>query len=182
MTAYVDSVEFVTHTCGGCGVLFGMTREFHDQRKRDRKGWSCVNGCSRVFTGPSEADKLRDEVERQRQVAEAEGARAARLENERDQVARAHTKMRARVMNGVCPCCNRTFQNLLQHMKTEHAGEVSLSTLRQTFGMTQTAVAKEIGITPVYVSLHERGKPVPAYAARAIDGWVARQASGKLPA
>lgn len=177
MSVYVDGIELITHTCGGCGVVFAMTRTFQDQRKRDRKGWHCVNGCSRVFTGETEAETLRKEVERQRSMLEAEQARASRLAAERDQVARAHSKMRQRVMNGVCPCCNRTFQNLMQHMKTEHAGEVSISTLRQAFGMTQAAVAKEIGTTPVYVSLYERGKRVPGYAKTAIDRWVATQAA-----
>ena len=62
------------------------------------------------------------------------------------QVSKAHKRMRERVMNGVCPCCNRTFQNLREHMKSEHAdfGTVqTLAALRQAFGMTQEAVAKE---------------------------------------
>lgn len=25
-----------------------------------------------------------------------------------------------RVKNGVCPCCNRSFQNLKRHMNTKH--------------------------------------------------------------
>ena len=29
-------------------------------------------------------------------------------------------KQLKRVHNGVCPCCNRSFQNLQKHMKTKH--------------------------------------------------------------
>lgn len=29
-------------------------------------------------------------------------------------------KKLTRVTNGVCPCCNRTFQNLMRHMDTKH--------------------------------------------------------------
>lgn len=30
------------------------------------------------------------------------------------------TRMKNRVGNGVCPCCNRHFKNLQGHMKTKH--------------------------------------------------------------
>jgi DNA-binding XRE family transcriptional regulator len=180
MSVYVDSIELVTHTCGKCGVVFAMSREFQDARKKDRQTWYCPNGDPRVFTGKTEAEKLREELERQRQITDAEQARASRLQQERDQATRAHGRMRQRVFNGVCPCCNRTFQNLLQHMKTEHEGEVSIATLRQAFGMTQTQVAKEVGVTPFYVSLYERGRPVPGYAKKALDSWTESQA-GRSP-
>ena len=32
------------------------------------------------------------------------------------------TKMKKRVGNGVCPCCNRQFVNLQRHMATQHPG------------------------------------------------------------
>lgn len=176
MTSFADNIEFCTHTCGGCGVVFAFTVAFELARRKDRKSWYCPNGCSRVFTGRTEEDKLREEVERQKQMREAEAARRLRVEQERDQVARAHTRMRARVMNGVCPCCNRTFQNLMRHMQTEHAAEMNLRTLRTAFGMTQHAVASEIGISAVYVSQHENGKRIPPHARSAIEWWVDRQA------
>lgn len=175
MTVYVDSVEFITHICGECGVAFALSRSFQEARKKDRKTWYCPNGDPRVFTGKTEAEKLQEELARQQQITEAERARAARIEQERDQVARAHNRMRQRVMNGVCPCCNRTFQNLLAHMKTEHQGDINLGTLRQAFGMTQAAIAQEIGVNPMHVSLYERGRPVADWAKSALDSWVDRQ-------
>ena len=30
------------------------------------------------------------------------------------------TRVKRRVGNGVCPCCNRTFKNLADHMTTKH--------------------------------------------------------------
>lgn len=176
MSKFVDEIEFVTHSCGECGVLFAMTRDFQEARKKTREVWHCPNGHVRVFTGSSEADKLRAEVQRKDQMLEAERARSARIEQERSQVAKAHHRMRTRVMNGVCPCCNRTFQNLMQHMKTEHEGEFSLRNVREAFGMSQSAVAAEVGVKPMHVSLHERGQPVVGYARDALESWVDRQA------
>lgn len=176
MAVFADSVEFVTMTCGGCGVLFAFSRTYYEKRREDRKTWHCPNGCVRHFTGQTEAEKLQQEVERQKSILDAERARAARVEQERDQVARAHNRMRSRVFNGVCPCCNRTFQNLMAHMKTEHEGDLNLSTLRQAFGMTQAQVAEEAGVEAMHVSLHERGRPVAGWAKSSLDGWVDRQA------
>ncbi len=176
MSTFAAGIEFYVEHCCNCRMPFAMTMDLQRARRDDHKSFYCPQGHGQHYTGPSEAEKLRGEVERQKQMREAEEARRRKIEAERDDVARAHNRMRVRVMNGVCPCCNRTFQNLMAHMKTEHAGEFNLRTLRTAFGMSQAAVASEIGITGVYVSQHERGKPVPAYAKRAIDSWIDRQA------
>jgi hypothetical protein len=49
------------------------------------------------------------------------------MQDERDTAERrrraekaAKTKIKNRVAKGVCPCCNRTFQNLADHMKSKH--------------------------------------------------------------
>ena len=120
-------------------------------------------------------DALQEQLDRERQVREAAEQRALRMQGERDQVAKAHKRMRTRVMNGVCPCCNRTFQNLLRHMQTEHQGELTLRAFREAFGMTQGALAQEIGVLPTYLSNAERGKYVPRHAQSAIDVWMAKQ-------
>jgi hypothetical protein len=179
---FVAGIEMFTEVCCNCGMPFAMTKDFERQRRNDHKNFYCPSGHSLHYSGPSEAEKLRSELERKEQILDAERARAARVEQERDQVARAHNRMRQRVMNGVCPCCNRTFQNLLAHMKTEHPGDLNVGTLRQAFGMTQAAVAQEVGINPVHVSLYERGKPVAGYAKAALDNWVDRHAKVKQPA
>jgi DNA-binding XRE family transcriptional regulator len=179
MTAFIESVTLETTVCYKCACLFAWPAELRKRRLDDRNSFWCPNGHEQHFTGKSEAEKLRDEVQRQKQMREAEEARRRRIEAERDQVSRAHHRMRERVMNGVCPCCNRTFQNLMRHMKTEHAGELNLRTLRTAFGMSQGALAAEIGITGNHVSQHERGKPVPRYAKQAIESWIDRQAVPK---
>lgn len=175
MSAYVDGIEFVTEHCCNCHMPFAMTKQFQLKRRKDRELFYCPAGHGQHYTGPSEESKLRQEIERKASMLEAERARAEKIQQERDEIQRAHTRMRTRVMNGVCPCCNRTFQNLLNHMRTEHAGEFTLKNLRGAFGMTQAAVAKEIGVLSAYVSNYENEKYVPEYAKKAIETWVARQ-------
>lgn len=176
MSVYCDSLEFVTMVCGGCGVPWGMEKTYYDLRREDHKSWHCPNGCQRHFTGETEAQKLRRELDRKTQMIDAANQRAARLERQRDDVAKAHKRMRDRIRNGVCPCCNRTFQNLLRHMQTEHADQPPLRTLREAYGLTQANLADEIGVTNGHISAAERSRPVPSYAQHAIDSWVERQA------
>lgn len=175
MTTFVDNIRFVTVLCGECGVPFAMTESFQKQKLQDRTTFYCPSGHPRFYTGKTEAQKLQEQLDRERQVREAAESRALRMQGERDQVAKAHKRMRTRVMNGVCPCCNRTFQNLLRHMQTEHQGELTLRAFREAFGMTQGALAQEIGVLPAYVSNAERGKYVPQHAQRSIDAWMAKQ-------
>ncbi|MEG3193744.1 helix-turn-helix transcriptional regulator, partial [Lysobacter sp. D1-1-M9] len=128
----------------------------------------------------TEAQKLRDELARKDADLARAKERTADLARERDQVAKAHRKMRRRVMNGVCPCCNRSFQNLREHMQTKHADfgkEQTLKALREAFGMTQGDVADEAFVKPPYVSLYERGKPVPAEARERLDWWLESQSA-----
>ena len=175
MTVFVDNIRFVTVLCGECGVPFAMTESFQKQKLQDRTTFYCPSGHPRFYTGKTVAQKLQEQLDRERQVREAAESRALRMQGERDQVAKAHKRMRTRVMNGVCPCCNRTFQNLLRHMQTEHQGELTLRAFREAFGMTQGALAQEIGVLPAYVSNAERGKHVPQHAQRSIDAWMAKQ-------
>lgn len=175
MTSYVASVAFETEICCNCGVAFAMTADFMQRRRNDGKWFYCPAGHGQHYTGPTEATKLKQELQRKEEMLSAERARAGRLAAERDGIAKAHRKMRTRVMNGVCPCCNRQFQNLLRHMRSEHAGEFSLRNLRTAFGMTQAQVAEEIGIQTTYVSLLENEKPVPVYAKERAENWIAMQ-------
>lgn len=176
---FVENVWLTTETCCNCGMLFAMTTEFRAARLKDREIFHCPAGHKQHFTGASEEAKLKKELERKAEMLAAAEARTRSAQIERDQVTRAHMRMRTRVMNGVCPCCNRTFQNLMRHMRTEHQGEFSLRTVRMAYGMTQGALAKEIGIAPGYISAEEREKSVPVHAKREIDAWLTRQGEAK---
>lgn len=176
MSGFSELMGYAVEQCYKCGVPFAMTTDFKRQRKEDRQAFYCPNGHGQVYVGKSEADKLRDELERKQHALDAERGRAIALEQQRDQIAKAHRKMRDRLRNGVCPCCKRTFQNLMAHMRTEHPdfGTATLKMLRDAYGLTQSAVANEIGINSVYVSHHERGKHVPEYARQRIESWIER--------
>ena len=177
MARFVENEWLETHTCGKCGIVWAMPRRFIDARREDKATFYCPNGDPRVFS-ESTAERLRRDLERERQVREAAEARAGKAEHGLAQVTTAHRKMRQRVMNGVCPCCNRSFGNLREHMKTEHpdfGNVLTLFALRQAFGMTQAAVAREAGVHGGHVSNYERGKHVAGYAKDRLDAWMEKQ-------
>jgi len=127
--AFNEFVTLDTYTCGECGVMFAMTRAFAGERVKDRRTFYCPNGHKRVFTGETEADRLKRELERERHDRKrAEELRQVALKEARHneiELRKTKTRLRntrERVKNGVCPCCHRSFVQLARHMATKHPG------------------------------------------------------------
>jgi hypothetical protein len=121
-------LELVIEECCNCGITFAMPKDFKNQCLKDPSKWFyCPNGHTQHYTGPTEAQK-----QKKRADALAEQLRAALATGThyRDQAQAASrsaaafkgvvTKTKKRVGNGVCPCCNRTFQNVARHMTGQH--------------------------------------------------------------
>lgn len=110
------TAQFEEVSCGDCGITFAIPRHLYRDLVESKRTWHCPNGHPRHFIGKTEAEKLKDELARERQrreMAESEAAMEAK------RATKAEKKLK-RVQNGVCPCCNRTFQNLGRHMATKH--------------------------------------------------------------
>lgn len=124
-----DGVKQKMLVCGGCGVTYSMPLALYNNHRElgsRSKGWTCPNGCSRAFR-ESETDELRRERDRlkQREAMLEDSLREWQREAESAKAsARAYkgaaTRLKNRAKAGVCPCCNRTFQNLRRHMASQH--------------------------------------------------------------
>lgn len=137
--------RLVEITCYRCKVVFGLNDEYYRVAKQagPKMSWHCPNGHSQVFLeGPTEADKLRKELETQRQQNamwqeeyDAQRQRAEAAERSAAAYKGVTTRLKNRVGRGVCPCCNRTFANLARHMAGQHptfrAEEISEGTTIQ---------------------------------------------------
>lgn len=119
--------------CWKCGVTIVMPQHMVNTKRNDHTSFFCPNGHSGVFGGKSETEKKLEEAEKHlanaRQRTEWAEADAKRAKEARDAAQRQAsaargqvTKIKNRVGNGVCPCCNRTFQNLQRHMQSKHPG------------------------------------------------------------
>jgi hypothetical protein len=121
-----ETVKLITEECCTCGVLFAMAARFqrqcrdHPMGTPQEKGFYCPAGHIQYYTGPTEAQRQRQRAER------AEQQLASRDEDLRvERASHAATKgqltrTRRRALNGVCPCCHRTFQQLARHMRVKH--------------------------------------------------------------
>lgn len=116
-------------SCCRCKADIWLPLDLYSAAQRSsRISFWCPYGHEQHFReGPSDLDKMRqerdrlaqrvaerdDEIRRQRELREAAERRTAAA---RGQV----TKIKNRVGHGVCPCCNRTFENLARHMTSQH--------------------------------------------------------------
>lgn len=117
-------------TCCSCGMVFAVDSGWGSQRRNDHAWFYCPNGHSQHFTAKSAEERVRAELEIERQSKQywitRHNATEADLRSERHKVAAergAKTKLRnklSRVHNGVCPECNRSFPNLKEHMTAKH--------------------------------------------------------------
>lgn len=122
------STELVCEDCCTCGILFAVPKDFNQIARNNTNHWFyCPNGHPQHYTGKTEAQKQKEIAEReyQRRIdAERETTRArqdARTNEYRRRAEKAkRTRLEKRIAAGVCPCCNRTFSNLAQHMEQQH--------------------------------------------------------------
>lgn len=177
MATFERTVEFEVYTCchKGCGIQFGLSAQYVAHRRKDHAFWYCPSGHSQHFSGMTDEQRRLKEAEAKAQRLQI---RADKAEQRASAVNRQYKKIRDRVKNGVCPCCNRTFQNLADHMRTKHAdfgNHDLLKALRGAYGLTQGALAEEVWVSPSYISMYENSKPVPEHARGKIESWLTAQ-------
>jgi len=113
-------------TCCKCGIVFGVPERWQQARLEDKETFWCPNGHPQAYV-KSKADKLAEELSRERQ-RKAQLEDQVRAERELREAAERRisavkgqiTRLKKRTAHGVCPCCNRTFQDLSRHMATKH--------------------------------------------------------------
>lgn len=117
---FIREVVLVSEECCNCGVLFAMPDDMKQRRKDDHQTFWCPNGHGQHYTAKSDAEKLQDKLDQEKQ-------RTAALLAEKDQVEASLratkgqlTKAKRRAANGVCPCCKRTFKDLARHVAGQH--------------------------------------------------------------
>lgn len=120
MKADVFELTLKREECISCGVVFAIPGNLQNRLQQNHASFYCPNGHSQHYTKESDAarykrrmewaENQRDQARQQRDHAEA-SRRAHKA---------AHTRTKNRIRNGVCPHCNRYFENLHQHMETKH--------------------------------------------------------------
>jgi hypothetical protein len=121
-------INWQTAICCSCSIPFAFPDYKYEQLVKEGTRFHCPNGHPQYYT-ESENTKLKRLLEQeQKRRTWAEQSRQdawKRLEEEKRSKAAirgALTKIKTRVKAGVCPCCNRTFRQLVLHMKSKHPG------------------------------------------------------------
>lgn len=121
------AIRLVFVECAACSMPFGMSEKFRNERLADHATFYCPSGHRNYYGGKSKTEKLQEELDRSTAREKSLSSvidRQRETIKGRDHIIRgqkaAKTRLKNRIAAGVCPCCNRTFQNLASHMKGQH--------------------------------------------------------------
>lgn len=121
MSMAVATTTLVPTSCAACGITFGLPAPYEIARRQDGREFYCPNGHHLAWS-ESELDRTRVALARGTQELDQAKAGARDALAERDAALAALLAHQQRVANGVCPCCNRSFRDLLRHMRDQHPG------------------------------------------------------------
>lgn len=105
--------------CGECHIWFGLEAGHHDKMKRTGYQFYCPNGHF-ISYGENENSRLKRERDAARARASHLGDQLEAEKRSRAAVKGHLTRVQRRIANGVCPCCQRSFANVAQHMAGQH--------------------------------------------------------------
>lgn len=174
------SVELTTMNCGECGGTYAINERYRQQCYDKGTSWTCPYcECGWGYAANNGRHAaLKRELREANNRADRHQVEAREQRQRATSISRSYQRVRDRVKNGVCPCCNRTFENLARHMKTKHPdyGEhQQLRAMRLAYGLTQVQLAGEVGVSASYVSLYERGMELPRSSKCLLDDWASEQ-------
>jgi len=117
---FTESVDFVVISTW-CGHTMAIRKALRDWAYYDgnRKFYCAECGKVQVY-GYGERQRLEHENKRLEQERNRARNQAAAERRSKNAIKGHHTRTKKRVAAGVCPCCNRSFENLGRHMKHQH--------------------------------------------------------------
>lgn len=115
------NLYYKTTECFTCGITIAMPSDLYNRRLKDGKYFYCPKGHSQYFI---QGQTKEEQLQKQLKIAHDSNA-FLRKQNEQERnrtrgQKAAKTRIKNRITNGVCPCCNRTFKQLARHMKNKH--------------------------------------------------------------
>ncbi len=117
--AVTAKIDLETEECCNCFIVFAMPKSLIALRRQDGQRFHCPNGHSMSYTG-NENRRLKQKVEELEQKVSAKAEQARIAEESRRKTEAKMKRLKNRTSKGVCPCCNRSFAALQQHIKTKH--------------------------------------------------------------
>ena len=130
-TVVIRGQKHSVDECISCGVVFTVPLTMIKNKWASGGEYHCPSGHGQGWgVGHVEREDLRRERDRLKQrVAQLNDdvkAAADRAEKTAAELKR-HKQLSAA---GVCPCCNRSFENLRRHMATKHPDQANVVALK----------------------------------------------------
>lgn len=120
-TIFMTEVE-----CANCITHFGVDQALIKRCRETGRTFYCPLGHGNVHRD-SEVDRLKKQNQAltsqltwAEQEAERNRVRLVAVRREKASIKGQLTKTRKRIVNGACPCCNRTFANVARHVDSKH--------------------------------------------------------------
>lgn len=128
-----EVIDFTMHECGNCGIPFFVPTKWLIAKQAENGSFKCPNGCARVFVGETAAQKLQRELDQLKidKAREHEALQNKWLDTLSDKI-KVEKKLK-RIHKGVCSCCNRSFENLQQHIATQHPELIGKQKIKRVY-------------------------------------------------
>ena len=108
--------------CGQCGGVYALSERYVNRKRELSGSWNCP--YCKTSWGWSLSNSELEIAKREAKRANDNLAREQARHDQTKMSMRAHksakTRLKNRIANGACPCCNRYFKNLHQHIKNKH--------------------------------------------------------------
>lgn len=129
MTQTIElSTTLVSISCGNCGGVYAIGERYHQKAREEGTAWNCP--YCRIgwgFTNRGENAELKRKLAQAQTTIEHKEADMQHVRQQRDHAEYSArtlrgvvTKTKKRIGRGICPCCNRTFSQLADHMQSQH--------------------------------------------------------------
>jgi hypothetical protein len=124
----IQGSRHVVWECRNCGCVSTCPEQVFEEHHAEGGFHHCPNGHQWGWTKEiSEREQLRRERDQLKQKIAERNDEVGRQIEMRKKIEGKLGRITKRINHGVCPCCNRTFDNLARHMKSKHPNIVPLA-------------------------------------------------------
>lgn len=120
-----EFVTLVTETCCVCGVVFAMPEDLKQNCRKEgpNKSFYCPNGHAQYYQHTIRDQELMKLKQEKEQLQQSRISLLNQLQDKEVEIStlkKSAKRRNLRIKAGVCPCCNRTFKQLAEHMNAMH--------------------------------------------------------------
>lgn len=114
------NMSLSTISCCECKGIFAVTDNAYRHYKDTGDTFNCPYCNTSQHYAKPEISVLKDRIKTLENTRKYYLEQLGKEKRSKIAIKGHHTRLKKRIFNGVCPCCNRTFKNLHLHMENQH--------------------------------------------------------------